>query len=140
MRKPLVVGARAGNRPAGVRALLRVTVVPEAGGPPEVLEFWLLTRWRDRLKGLLGTRRGEDACAVALAPCASVHTFGMRFPIDVALVARDGRVLEAREDVPPGRLVCARGATYALERPSEGDLWPRAGSRVWVTHTEGVRR
>jgi uncharacterized membrane protein (UPF0127 family) len=34
-----------------------------------------------------------------------VHTFFMRFPIDVLVVARDGRVLKARRNVPSGRIV-----------------------------------
>ena len=42
---------------------------------------------RERAKGLLG-RDGFEG-AIYLAPCRSVHTFGMRFPIDVAFVDRD---------------------------------------------------
>jgi uncharacterized membrane protein (UPF0127 family) len=38
--------------------------------------------WRDRARGLLG-RDGIDG-ALLLRPARSVHTFGMRFPIDVA--------------------------------------------------------
>lgn len=59
------------------------------------------TTRRDRARGLLG-RDGIDG-AIYLAPCRSVHTFRMRFPIDVAFV--DGnmeivRVVQLR----PGRI------------------------------------
>ena len=45
-----------------------------------------------RLKGLLG-RDGIDG-ALLLQPSKSVHTIGMRFPIDVAFCTRDLEVLE----------------------------------------------
>jgi uncharacterized membrane protein (UPF0127 family) len=46
---------------------------------------------RERTRGLLG-RDGFDG-AVLLRPAKSVHTFRMRFPIDVAFVDRDLRVI-----------------------------------------------
>jgi len=46
---------------------------------------------RARTRGLLG-RDGIDG-AILLRPARSVHTFRMRFPIDVAFVDRDLRVL-----------------------------------------------
>jgi uncharacterized membrane protein (UPF0127 family) len=46
---------------------------------------------RDRTRGLLG-RDGIDG-AILLRPAKSVHTFRMRFPIDVAFCDRDLRVL-----------------------------------------------
>jgi uncharacterized membrane protein (UPF0127 family) len=50
---------------------------------------------RDRIRGLLG-RDGIDG-ALVLRPCRSVHTVGMRFPIDVAFCTRDLRVLRTVE-------------------------------------------
>jgi uncharacterized protein len=46
---------------------------------------------RARSRGLLG-RDGVDG-ALLLRPCRSVHTVGMRFPIDVAFCDGDLRVL-----------------------------------------------
>jgi uncharacterized protein len=56
---------------------------------------------RARARGLLGSD-GIDG-AIYLTPCRSVHTFGMRFPIDVAFVDRElvvRRVVQLR----PGRV------------------------------------
>ena len=47
-----------------------------------------------RLRGLLG-RDGIEG-ALLLQPAKSVHTVGMRFPIDVAYVDRDLNVLRTR--------------------------------------------
>ena len=45
-----------------------------------------------RRKGLLGTDAVEGA--LWITKCPSVHMMGMRYPIDVAVVDRDGRVLK----------------------------------------------
>ena len=54
-----------------------------------------------RHRGLLG--RDSLVGALWLQPCRQIHTFGMRFAIDVAYVDRSGRVLAVHR-MPPGRL------------------------------------
>ncbi len=54
--------------------------------------------YQSRRKGLLG-RDGIDG-AIWLRPCRHVHTMGMRFTIDVALVDRDGQVLHVQTMAP----------------------------------------
>lgn len=93
-----------------------------------MLAFRALRGWWERLVGLLGT--GPGASPVALFPCSSVHTLGMRYAIDVALVADDGLVLASRRGVGPGCVVTAPGARYALERPTSDAPWPVRGA--WV--------
>jgi|SRR5882724_13477277 len=44
-----------------------------------------------RTRGLMG--RAEFEGALVIRPCRQVHTFGMRFPIDVAFCDRSGAVL-----------------------------------------------
>lgn len=57
--------------------------------------------YRARTRGLLG-RDGIEG-AMMLTPCGSVHTFRMRFPIDVAYLDRKFTVLAVRT-MKPGRL------------------------------------
>jgi uncharacterized protein len=83
----------------------------------EVVADHLLTAFESagRNKGLLG-RDGLDAgSAMILAPCSAVHTFFMRFSIDVAFVARDGRVIKVRRAVAPWRIAVAFGAFAVIE-------------------------
>ena len=54
-----------------------------------------------RRRGLLG--RGRIEGVLVIVPCRQVHTFGMRFPIDVAFVSRRGRVLRVLT-MGPGRV------------------------------------
>ncbi len=56
---------------------------------------------RGRVRGLLG-RDGIDGVMV-LPRCRNVHTFGMRFPIDVAFCDRDGVVIRT-VTLPPRRI------------------------------------
>ena len=58
----------------------------------------------DRKKGLLGREGLAAGQALVIAPTNLVHTFAMRFDIDILFVARDGRVLKVSANVPPRRI------------------------------------
>lgn len=108
-----------------------VTFLPRGRQAPDSLQFRLLTTWWQRLRGLLGTRRGDaGASPVLLVPCASVHTWGMRYNLDVVLVGNSGVVLASWRGLPPRCLARAPGACCALERPSESAPWPHVGCRL----------
>lgn len=88
----------------------------------------LLTGWFEKMRGLLGTR--VDAEPVILAGCGSIHTVGMRYPIDVAFVSERGEVLRTCRKVWPGRFVSCHGARAVVERPASDEPWVRAGDRL----------
>lgn len=69
----------------------------------------------DRKRGLLGRTSLPPGAALIIAPCGAVHTFGMRFPIDVIFAARDGRVVKVRPNMPAGRVSGAIGAFATIE-------------------------
>lgn len=50
-----------------------------------------------------------------LAPCRSVHTFGMRFALDLIWLDRAGRVVRVDADVPPRRLRTCLAARSVIE-------------------------
>jgi uncharacterized membrane protein (UPF0127 family) len=68
-----------------------------------------------RRRGLLGRDALDDRAALIIAPCQAVHTFSMRFPIDIVFVARDGLVVKLREDVRPGHMTGAWSAFAVIE-------------------------
>ena len=70
-----------------------------------------------RRQGLLQRDFLPDGSALIIAPCSAVHTFFMRFAIDVAFVAKDGRVLKLRRDVRPWRIAAAWRAFAVVELP-----------------------
>jgi uncharacterized membrane protein (UPF0127 family) len=74
-----------------------------------------LTDWWGRTRGLLGRPPPPPGQAVWLAPCRQVHTFGMRYAIDVVHLAPGGRILAVQTLRPwrVGRFVW--GARGVLE-------------------------
>jgi uncharacterized protein len=71
-----------------------------------------------RNRGLLGRHSLPPGHALLIAPCTSIHTWFMRFPIDVIFVKRDGRVVKSRSAVPPWRIIIALGAYAVVELPA----------------------
>jgi len=59
-----------------------------------------------------------ERCLVAETPAPSVHTFFMRFTIDVVFLARDGEVMKVVPSLRPWRTAAARRAKAVLELPA----------------------
>ena len=68
-----------------------------------------------RTKGLLGRSSLAPGTALIIAPCQAIHTFRMRFAIDVIFAAADGRVLKVRNDLGPSRITMAAKAFAVVE-------------------------
>lgn len=69
----------------------------------------------DRRKGLLGRDGLGPGQALVIAPTNLVHTFAMRFAIDIVFVSRDGRVLKVSRAVPPRRIAGSLRAFAVVE-------------------------
>jgi len=80
---------------------------------------------RARLLGLAGLDREEAQPGLLLPGCACVHTFWMRFALDLQFLDRRGNLLAARLAVPPRRLAYQQGAAMVLERPAPQGESPR---------------
>ncbi len=72
------------------------------------------TRFRSRLLGLALLSRDRAGPGLLIPRCRSVHTFGMRFPLDVIFLDAGGREVR-RTRVVPCRLVRERRAHATLE-------------------------
>lgn len=73
------------------------------------------TAW-SRLLGLAGLDDLTEEVGLLIPRCRSVHTFGMRFALDVDFLGPEGEVLRRVEAVPARRMLWCRGATAVLER------------------------
>jgi len=74
--------------------------------------------FRTRLLGLSWRDRERAGPGLLIPRCSSVHTFGMRFPLDIYFLDEEGRVISVRRRVPPRRVLWQRGAAAILEIPS----------------------
>jgi uncharacterized membrane protein (UPF0127 family) len=69
-----------------------------------------------RKRGLLDRRHLDPTEGMYIVPTQWIHMFGMRFPIDVAFLDRQGRVLATHSNLRPNRLSrIVPGAEGALE-------------------------
>jgi uncharacterized protein len=71
-----------------------------------------------RRKGLLGRDSMPAGEGLVIAPCNGVHTFFMRFAIDIVFVSKAGLVVKVRRAVPPWRLTAALRAYAVIELPA----------------------
>ena len=72
-----------------------------------------------RLVGLLGRSSLKPGEALLIEPCNSVHTFFMRFAIDVVYLDKSHRVVKAVSALRPFRMsMGAKGAHAVIELPS----------------------
>jgi uncharacterized membrane protein (UPF0127 family) len=76
------------------------------------------TTFHSRLLGLAGLTREQAGNGLLIPRCASVHTFAMRFALDLVFLDREERALAVHLAVPPQRLLWERGAAAVLEIPA----------------------
>ena len=84
-------------------------------GDARVLSIRLAATWFSRAIGLLATPRLDDPCGLWIVPCNSVHTFWMRYAIDVVFVDARGVVMKVVPMLKPWRMAGCRGARATLE-------------------------
>jgi hypothetical protein len=76
------------------------------------------TTWRARLLGLALLPRKDADPGLLIPGCRSVHTFGMRFALDLVFLDELGKVVELRCGLRPGRVARCPDADAVLELPS----------------------
>jgi uncharacterized membrane protein (UPF0127 family) len=71
-----------------------------------------------RKKGLLGRRTIVVGEGLWIVPCEAIHTFGMKFSIDLVFLDRNKIVKKVRHDVAPGRISVCFSAHSVIELAS----------------------
>ncbi len=89
-------------------------------------EVCLADDWRARLLGLSHLNREQAGTGLLIPRCTSVHTFGMRFALDLYFLGRRGEIVAVRLAVPPRRLAFCGRASAVLELPAQegGEIFP----------------
>ena len=82
------------------------------------LDVPVATTAHSRLLGLALLTRERAGSGLLIPRCRGVHTFGMRFALDLLFLDAEGRVLDLRREVPPGRFIRCAAASAVLELPS----------------------
>lgn len=71
-----------------------------------------------RRTGLLKHTRLDEGEGLWINPCESVHTFFMKFPIDLVYIDKDKKVRKVRHAVPAWRLSACLSARSIIELPA----------------------
>ena len=58
----------------------------------------------DRMVGLLKTESLNEGESLLIEPCNSIHTFFMKFNIDVLFLDKDLKIVKIFRDMPPWRI------------------------------------
>lgn len=92
-----------------------------------------------RMRGLLGRKMLGHGVALYIKPCGSIHTFWMKFLLDVIFLDRDMRVVCINRDIPPFRMVIGgKHAASVIELESGWFDWGKlnVGDMVNIINNE----
>lgn len=92
-----------------------VLAIDRPGSPALATTVELAVDSASRKRGLLGRDGLAPGHALVIAPSNGVHTFGMRFDIDIIFVARDGRVVKIARALAARRIAFAMRAFAVIE-------------------------
>lgn len=128
----LVVAGRLPPRRSGVNLLHMPTRLLLADGDTVVAEELRVARSvRGRMRGLLGRAQLVRGQGLLLSPCKQVHTFGMRYPIDVVFCDAAWQVTKVIRDMKPGRVSRIEWkARHTIELPRGAAACIRAGDHL----------
>src|SRR3954447_4601049 len=76
------------------------------------------TTFASRLLGLALLRDLPSGHALLIADCRSIHTVGMRFPIDVAFLDEHGRAIRVERAIGRWHVLACRRAFAVIEAPA----------------------
>ena len=83
---------------------------------------------RSRRRGLSGLDVLPPDHALLIPATPSVHTFGMRFALDLLWLRKDGSLVRVDREVPPRRMRFCRGARSVVEcNAGRADAFVAAG-------------
>lgn len=106
-------------------------VINETSGEVLLTELKEADTFLKRLLGLMFKKELPSGTGLKIEPCSSIHTFNMKFPIDVLFLTKDHRVLKVITGMKPGKVsAVVKESRYVIEanenefagRISVGDL------------------
>ncbi|WP_291632494.1 DUF192 domain-containing protein [Clostridium sp.] len=94
-----------------------------------IIDVFIADSYTKRLLGYM-FRKKPHHDAILLKPCNSIHTFSMKFNIDVLFLNEQMKVIKKTENLKPGKVITkVRGAKIVIEskegafnKIKEGDI------------------
>jgi uncharacterized protein len=121
---PLADAVRSADAANGCPRLDALEVEQLPGG----LRLARAKRFGERARGLARMDGMPPDYALHIPRCRSVHTFTMRFPLDLIWLGKDGGVVRVDRDVPPNRMKrCLRARSVVEANAGSADAFLAAG-------------
>ncbi len=99
--------------------------------------LWVADNPASRLRGLLFRPPLEEGEALLIRPCAQVHTFFMRYPLDLLFIDDQWRVLAVCRNLPPWRISpWVRRAAAVVELKAGAAAGLETGERLCLREAE----
>lgn len=90
--------------------------INESGAESRMLcNIYIADNFILRARGLLFRKKIGDSEGLLITRCNSVHTFGMRYPIDIVFLNAQMRIIEIVKSLAPYRFSINRKANAVLE-------------------------
>ena len=89
---------------------MNVSLINERTRQPVATQVEIAATRTTRRRGLLGRDSLAETSAMLIAPCSPCTPAGMRFPIDVVFVDRQGFAVKIVRNLQPWRIALAAGA------------------------------
>jgi len=83
----------------------------------------VMRKFHQRLIGMMNEEQPTPDKAFWFPFCKSIHTWGMKEPIDVIALSKDNTIIEVRRFICPNEIARFRGAHGLLEMAA-GNFWP----------------
>ena len=121
---------------------MNVALINERTHQPVATTVEIAATRTTRRRGLLGRDALAAASAMVLAPCGAVHTAGMRFPIDVVFVDRQGYAVKVVRNLQPWRIALATSGRAVIEMPAGTLRWGQVllGDRLYLAPASEATR
>jgi hypothetical protein len=108
--------------------LQRLKVVNRRNGNSLTTHAGIANTSELRRRGLLKHSSLEAGDGLWIAPCEAVHTFAMKFAIDVLYLDKKKKVLKIKANMPKSRISFCLSAHSVLELPA--GMAEQTGTRV----------
>ena len=103
-------------------------------------QLQLATSFWSRFVGLQFRSPLPSGRGLLIAPCTSIHTVGVLFPIDVAFLDASGVIVEIRPHVKPCRVCVPRAKCRFVLETFAGAHQFETGMQVAITSSSSVPR
>jgi len=93
-------------------------------GSGEVLchKMIMATNILSRMKGLMFSESLPDCDGFLIAPCNSIHTFFMRYPLDIIFLDQNFNIVKVLYDLSPWRMTWIYFKSYQVLEMKAGTL------------------